>query len=78
MGHEHLSGGITLSDWLGIYGALLSTIIALVASISFFARRRKKIQERAKFQTDLYFLRKTTNDKIVVTIPYSTVEAAMP
>src|SRR3990172_585609 len=58
MGHEHLSGGITLSDWLGIYGALLSTIIALVASISFFARRRKKIQERAKFQTDLYFLRK--------------------
>jgi len=48
MGHEHLSGGITLSDWLGIYGALLSTIIALVASISFFARRRKKIQERAK------------------------------
>src|SRR3972149_4021106 len=58
MGHENLSGGITLSDWLAIYGALLSTIIALVASITFFASKRKKSQERAKFQTDLYLLRK--------------------
>jgi hypothetical protein len=46
------------SDWIAAYAALLSTVIAVVASFGFVARRIKKRRERAKFQTDLYFLRK--------------------
>jgi len=49
---------ITITDWIAIYGALLSTIIALVACLRLFARKIKARKERAKFQTDLYFLRK--------------------
>lgn len=49
---------ITPTDWIAIYAALLSTVIALVASIRFIVRKVKAWKERAKFQTDLYFLRK--------------------
>lgn len=51
-------GKITSSDWIAIYAAVLSTIIALVASLRFVARKIRTRKERAKFQTDLYFLRK--------------------
>ncbi|MFZ3091420.1 MAG: hypothetical protein WA240_12460 [Nitrospirota bacterium] len=49
---------ITVNDWIAIYGALLSTIIAVVASFRFIARRIRARRERAKFQTDMYFLQK--------------------
>jgi hypothetical protein len=49
---------ITPSDWIAIYAAVLSTIIALVASLRFVVRKIKTRKERGKFQTDLYFLRK--------------------
>jgi hypothetical protein len=49
---------ITITNWIAIYGALLSTIIAVVLSFTFIARKIKAWRERAKFQTDLYFLRK--------------------
>lgn len=44
------------TDWIAIYGAALSTIIALVAVARFAWHFFKKRSERAKFQTDLYFL----------------------
>jgi hypothetical protein len=49
---------ITPSTWIAIYGAGLSTLIALVASLRFTVRKIRAFRERAKFQTDLYFLRK--------------------
>ena len=49
---------ITITDWIAFYGALLSTIIVLVASVKFFAHKMRVRKERAKFQTDLYLLRK--------------------
>ena len=49
---------ITPKDWIAIYGALLSTIIVLVASIRFIVKKIRVSKERGKFQTDLYFLRK--------------------
>jgi hypothetical protein len=49
---------IKITEWIAIYGALLSTIIAVVASFTFIARKIRTRSERAKFQTDLYFLRK--------------------
>ena len=49
---------VTPSGWIAIYGAGLSTIIALVASLRFIARKIRARKERAKFQTDLYLLRK--------------------
>jgi hypothetical protein len=50
--------GIIPSTWIAIYGAGLSTIIVLVASLRFTVRKIRARRERAKFQTDLYFLRK--------------------
>jgi len=49
---------ITLGDWIAVYGGVLSTIIGLVACLRFIARKIRTGKERAKFQTDLYFLRK--------------------
>lgn len=49
---------LSLTDWIGIYGAALSTAIAVVAAARFGWRHLEKRRERAKFQTDLYFLRK--------------------
>ncbi len=54
---EYLSR-VTFNEWLAIYAALLSTTIAVVASVRFVTKRIKARKERAKFQTDLYFLRK--------------------
>ncbi len=54
---EYLSK-VTFNEWLAVYAALLSTTIALVASVRFVAKRIRARKERAKFQTDLYFLRK--------------------
>ncbi len=49
---------IKLTEWIGIYAALLSTIIAAAHCFTFIIRKIKAKRERAKFQTDLYFLRK--------------------
>lgn len=49
---------ITPADWVAIYAALLSTIIAVVAIFKFIARKIRARKELSKFQTDLYFLRK--------------------
>lgn len=54
---EYLSK-VTFNEWLTVYAALLSTTIVLVASVKFVAKRIRARKERAKFQTDLYFLRK--------------------
>jgi hypothetical protein len=43
---------------IAIYGAGLSTLIAVVAPVRFIARKIRAHREKAKFQTDLYFLRK--------------------
>lgn len=53
---------ITVTDWIAFYGALLSTIIMLVASVKFFAHKMRARKERAKFQTDLYLLRKVNKN----------------
>jgi hypothetical protein len=49
---------MTVGDWIAIYGASLSTLIAAAGSFKFFARKFRAKRERHKFQTDLYFLRK--------------------
>ena len=49
---------IMLTEWVGIYGALLATTHLVVASLKSISRRIKRKKERAKFKTDLYFLRK--------------------
>ena len=49
---------ITPSNWIALYGAALSTILALVALVKYFRQKVQARKERAKFQTDLYFLRK--------------------
>lgn len=49
---------ITLTDWIAVYGAALSSIIALIATVRFVIRKIVAWNERKKFQTDLYFLRK--------------------
>ena len=54
---------ISTSDWIAIYGAVLSTVIGLVASLRFIVRKIRTAKERAKFQTDLYFLRKVDRNK---------------
>lgn len=46
------------NDWIALYGAGLSTLIAVVASWRFLSRKRGEERELRKFQTDLYFLRK--------------------
>lgn len=46
------------SDWIALYGAGLSTMIAVVASWRFIAHKLREKCELRKFQTDLYFLRK--------------------
>jgi len=49
---------VTPGDWIALYGAVLSSLIAVVASWRFFAGKLLEWQELRKFQTDLYFLRK--------------------
>lgn len=49
---------ITLTDWIAVYGAVLSTIIAIIAAVRFVIKKAVARNERRKFQTDLYFLRK--------------------
>ena len=49
---------VSSSDWIAIYGAFLSTLIAIVATWRFFAGKVREKRELGKFQTDLYFLRK--------------------
>ena len=43
---------------MAFYGAALSSVIAIVAVVRYIARKLRSRKERAKFQTDLYFLRK--------------------
>lgn len=45
-------------DWIALYGAVLSSVIAMVASWRFLAGKLLDRRELRKFQTDLYFLRK--------------------
>lgn len=49
---------ITATDWIALYGALLSTLIAVAGTVMFLAKKAKERRERSKFQTDLYLLRK--------------------
>jgi hypothetical protein len=49
---------ITSTDWIAVYGAALSTIIVIVATVRFVIKKALARDERKKFQTDLYFLRK--------------------
>jgi hypothetical protein len=51
----------SLADWIALYGAALSSIIAVVASWRFIARKLREWRELRKFKTDLYFLKK--NDR---------------
>lgn len=46
------------SDWVAIYAAFLSSLIALVAVLKWAIRKIRARAELAKFETDLYFLRK--------------------
>lgn len=48
----------TPADWIGIYGAFLATIIGLIQCLKFIVQKIRARKERAKFQTDLYLLRK--------------------
>jgi hypothetical protein len=49
---------MNLKDWITVYSAFLSTIIAVVAVVKFIAQKIKSRKERDKFKTDLYFLKK--------------------
>ena len=49
---------VSPGDWIALYGAILSSLIAAVASWRFIARKFHERRELHKFQTDLYFLRK--------------------
>ena len=49
---------VTTADWIAFYGAALSSVIAVFAVARYIARKLRSRKERAKFQTDLYFLRK--------------------
>jgi len=49
---------MTSGEWIALYGAVLSSLIAVVASWRFVARKLRERHELQKFQTDLYFLRK--------------------
>ena len=49
---------VSSGDWIALYGAFLSTLIAVVAIWRFFARKVREKRELGKFQTGLYFLRK--------------------
>jgi hypothetical protein len=49
---------VSTGDWIALYGALLSSLIAFVAIWRFLAQKLRTRRERRKFQTDLYFLRK--------------------
>jgi hypothetical protein len=46
------------SDWIGIYGAVLSTLVAVVGGGHYLLGWHKRQRQLRKFQTDLYFLRK--------------------
>lgn len=50
---------VTAGDWIAFYAAVLSTIIGLVAAVRYIHGRLRANKERGKFQTDLYFLKKT-------------------
>ena len=57
---------LSTENWISIYAAVLSTIIALVAVIRQIRKWWRTRRERDKFQTDLYFLTKvdrTTREK---------------
>jgi hypothetical protein len=49
---------LTPGEWVALYGAVLSTIIALVAGIKWLLSKYKTRKEIKKFKTDLYFLKK--------------------
>lgn len=49
---------MTTSDWIAIYGASLSTAIAIVAFAKTIFKKMKANKERNKFQSDLYLLQK--------------------
>lgn len=49
---------VTISNWIGIYGAILSSIIVGVALVRYVTQKRHIAGERSKFRTDVYFLRK--------------------
>ncbi len=49
---------MSIADWIGLYGALLSTAIAVVATWRHFHRAQKIEREKAKVQFTLYLLNK--------------------
>ena len=49
---------VSASDWVAMYGGVLSTLIVVVATWRFIANKLNERRELRKFQTDLYFLRK--------------------
>jgi hypothetical protein len=49
---------LSTDNWIAIYAATLSTVIALVAAVRQVTRWLSAHRERGKFQTDLYFLTK--------------------
>lgn len=49
---------VSTGDWIALYGAALSSVIAIVATWRYIVAKIKSHRERQKFQTDLYFLRK--------------------
>lgn len=49
---------ISAGDWIALYGAVLSSVIGIIACFRFLAKKLRTRRERGKFQTDLYFLRK--------------------
>lgn len=49
---------LAASDWIALYGAVLSTVVAVIGGGHYLWNRHKKKRELRKFQTDLYFLRK--------------------
>ena len=49
---------VSIGDWIAIYGAIFSSLIAIVACWRFAAQKLHIRRERLKVETDLYFLRK--------------------
>ncbi|MGN7437673.1 MAG: hypothetical protein ACTHOO_03440 [Alcanivorax sp.] len=49
---------LSTADWIGIYGAILSTMLTIVAGIKYLYLTYKKRTEKKKFSTFFYLLRK--------------------
>jgi hypothetical protein len=49
---------VNASDWIALYGAVLSTLIAITALAKYFHLNWRLNKERSKLEISLYFLRK--------------------